>query len=76
MPGGGDTEFGTIAKYPAYHDPDQLYDLAADPDEQVNLAADPRHAETLAEMKGLLRQYLADLPGGFGELKPGGDMPG
>lgn len=33
------------------------------------LAADPAYADKLAEMKSELRNYLAQLPGGFGGLK-------
>lgn len=33
----------------------QLYDHDRDPTEQTNLAADPKHAETVAQMKQLLR---------------------
>ena len=69
VPGGGDTEHGTIGRYPAYFDADQLYDLTSDPGEQVNLAGEPRHAGKLEEMKGLLRDYLADLPGSFAEFR-------
>ena len=72
VPGGGDAEHGSMGKYPAYYDEDQLYNLADDPGEQRNLAADPAHAEKLAELKGELRAYLAQLPGGFGDLKPSG----
>ncbi len=69
VPGGGDTEFRTIGKYPAYFDADQLYNLAEDPGEQRNLAGDPQYAAELAEMKGELVGYLADMPGGFAEFK-------
>ena len=33
----------------------QLYDHAADPDEERNLADDPAHADTVAELRGMLR---------------------
>ena len=71
VPGGGDAEHGSMGKYPAYYDDDQLYNLAEDPREQRNLAGDPAHAEKLEDMKRELRTYLAQLPGGFGELKRG-----
>ncbi|VGO22435.1 sulfatase family protein [Pontiella sulfatireligans] len=58
----GDREF------PGYFDRDQLYDLDADPFEQNNLAGDPANAETLNEMKELLKGYLAGLPHPFGEF--------
>jgi len=69
VPGGGDTEYGTIGRYPAYFDADQLYNLGEDPAEQHNLAGDSRYAAELAEMKDELARHLAGLPGGFAELK-------
>jgi arylsulfatase A-like enzyme len=69
VPGGGDAEHASMGKYPGYYDADQLYNLADDPGEQHNLAADPAYAEKLAEMKRELQRYLAQLPGGFAELK-------
>ncbi len=71
-PGGGDAERASTGKNPAYYDPDQLYNLADDPGEQRNLAADPEHAAKLAEMKAELTRHLANLPGGFADLKPEG----
>ncbi len=71
VPGGSDTEFGTIGRFPAYHDADQLYDLATDPGEQRNLAASPQYAEKLAEMKQELKKHLAGVPGPFAEFKRG-----
>jgi hypothetical protein len=44
--------------YPAYFDPDQLYDLRSDPYEQENLARDPEHEETLEELQQVLRARL------------------
>lgn len=44
--------------YPAYFDPDQLYDLENDPAEQNNLAAIPEYQEKLTQMRGLLSGYL------------------
>lgn len=39
---------------------EELYDRAADPWELNNLAEDPRHAGTLAEMRGILRAWIAE----------------
>ncbi len=47
-----------VESYPAYFDPDQLFDVEADPDEQHNLADDPAYAEVLAEMRARLQSYL------------------
>ncbi|SHJ37322.1 Arylsulfatase A [Rubritalea squalenifaciens DSM 18772] len=68
IPGGGDAEHMSIDKYPAFHDKDQLYNLANDPNEQKNLAKDPEHAAKLAEMKQLLSDHLKKMPGSFGEF--------
>lgn len=67
IPGGGGAEAKSTGVYPAYFDPDQLYDLAADPRERRNLAGEPEHAAKLEEMKRELRKYLDRLPGKFGE---------
>ena len=55
-------------EFPAYFDPDQLYDLEADPWEQQNLAGDPRCAEIVARMQDTLRRELTRLPHTFGEF--------
>ncbi len=52
--------------FPHYYDLDQLYDLRTDVFEQFNLA-DSR-PDTLAEMKGELRDLLVDWPHAFGEF--------
>jgi len=74
-PGGDDTDRwqGLRVHAEHYYDPDQLYDLQNDPDEQNNLAGDLAHAAKLAEMRALLANYLADLPGTFGEFKTQAD---
>ena len=51
----------SLMYYPAYFDPDQLYDLENDPYEQVNLAGDPQYAEILEEMKGILNEYTTSI---------------
>lgn len=39
-----------------------LFDLESDPDEVKNLAGDPAHAETLAELRGLLQEQVKGMP--------------
>lgn len=55
--------------YPHYFDKDQLFDLEKDPNEQNNLANDPKYSDKLNEMKNILKNYMTDLPGTFGEFK-------
>ncbi len=70
IPGGGDAEKNSTGSYPAYFEPDQLYNLADDPNEQSNLASDTRYASVLTKMQSALKTQLETLPGSFGELKP------
>ena len=65
VPGGGNAEHGSYGKRPGYFDPDQLYDLEADPGEIMNLAGKPEYETVLLELKGVLKEYLEDLPGDF-----------
>ena len=58
-----------MGKYPAFYDPDQLYDLKSDPNEQVNLASSKKHQEILQGLKSELEKHLTKMPGTFGELK-------
>ena len=37
---------------------EELYDLSDDPDEQVNLIADPGSAQSLGQMRQLLRDHM------------------
>lgn len=69
VPGGGDAERASTGSYPSYFERDQLYDLSKDPREQVNLANNPEYAAVLTDMKEAMKEQLATLPGGFGELK-------
>lgn len=68
IPGGGDAEHNSTSMFPAYYEPDQLYDLTTDLNEQVNLAKNPEHQRLLLEMKIELEEYLVNLPGNFAEL--------
>lgn len=49
-----------IETYPAYFDPDQLFNLEDDPEEKHNLAADPAYADVLVMMQARLQAYLDD----------------
>jgi len=69
IPGGGDAEYPSTQRYKHYYDKDQLYDLRVDPNEQNNLINNPRYKEKVVEMRNLLKSYLKDLPGTFGEFK-------
>jgi arylsulfatase A-like enzyme len=71
IPGGVGTERGNaLTHYKGhYYDADQLYDLENDPTEQNNLALEPAYEQKLGQMKALLKEYLAGLPGTFAEFK-------
>lgn len=47
-----------LAFYGDQRPSEELYDLRADPHEVVNLAADPAHAETLAENRRRLAEWI------------------
>ena len=68
IPGGHDVDQVAIRKFPAYFEPDQLYDLRNDPNERRNLAADPAYADRLKGLKIELKTFVDRLPGGFGEF--------
>ncbi len=57
-----------LKHHPAYWDADQLYDLEADSGERVNLANDPKHAQTVAELRTRLKEWLAGFGRPFGEF--------
>ncbi|MCU0913487.1 MAG: sulfatase-like hydrolase/transferase [Planctomycetes bacterium] len=59
-----------LKRHPAYWDADQLYDLQADPQERVNLIKDPQQAQTVADVQGRLKDWLAGFNRPFGEFVP------
>ncbi len=61
--------FGSIKRFPAYFDEDQLYNLKEDPKELTNLAGDAKHKDILEILKARMKEYSADLPHSFGEFK-------
>jgi len=65
-----DLQQTAVKRHPDYWDADQLYDLQADPDERVNLAKDPKYTETVAELRGRLKGWLAGMERPFGEFVP------
>jgi hypothetical protein len=69
IPGGGDAEYPSTKRYKHYYDKDQLYDLRIDPKEQNNLFNDPKYKDKVVELQTLLKEYLQELPGTFGEFK-------
>ena len=48
-----------IETYPAYFDPDQLYDIEVDPDEQYNLAGEAEYTHVWADMRQRLSRIVA-----------------
>ncbi len=68
IPGGHDVDQVAIKKFPAYFEPDQLYDLKKDPKEQRNLAGDPAYAKRMEALKAELKRYVETLPGRFREF--------
>ncbi|MFP4379932.1 MAG: sulfatase [Candidatus Sumerlaeia bacterium] len=50
-----------IRYFPAYFEPDQLYDLSMDPNEQRNLAQDPRHAAIFQDMQRELEKKIKSI---------------
>ena len=59
-----------LKHHPGYWDADQLYDLQADPNERVNLINDPRYAQTVTDLQGRLKGWLAGFERPFGEFVP------
>ena len=57
-----------MQSYPAFYQPDQLYDLKNDPNEQHTLAQSPEYADKLKQLKDALSQHLREMPGSFGDL--------
>lgn len=60
---------GLRQKFPAYSEPDQLYDLRKDPGEQNNLFNHPELQPTARNMQAELKNYLQKMPHHFGEFK-------
>ncbi|MDP7303458.1 MAG: hypothetical protein QGG09_10175, partial [Pirellulaceae bacterium] len=54
--------------YPNYYDKDQLYNIATDPLERNNLFDDPSQQRRVREMRQLLREAVAAVPGSFAEF--------
>ena len=69
VPGGGDAEYPSTQRYKHYYDTDQFYDLRTDPTEQDNLFNDPKYQDKVHELQDVLKGYLNELPGTFGEFK-------
>lgn len=65
-----DLQETALKRHPGYWDADQLYDLKADPGERVNLIKDPKYAQTVAELRGRLKNWLAGFDRPFGEFVP------
>lgn len=60
-----------IARFPAYCDTDQLYDLRTDSAEQHNLWSDPATGATRSRLAADLKSWLRTLPHAFGEFSSG-----
>lgn len=65
VPGGGHAESESTGAYPAYADPDQLYDLAGDPGEQTNRWEDASCRAIRKRLTSALEDVVRDLPGRF-----------
>lgn len=63
--GPGDAVISERFNYTSYHNgrAEMLYDLEKDPQENTNIADDPEYADTVAEMRELLRQRMAEAAG-------------
>ena len=55
-----------------YNDIEELYDMAIDPGETVNLASDSAHSERVAEMRGVLSQWMVRTGDKFTISREGG----
>ena len=54
--------------HPAFHYPDQLYDLDIDPHEVVNYSTQPEYSNVLEDMKGRTKRWLRTFDNPFGEF--------
>ncbi len=67
FPGGTASQQTCMKVHPAYHDPDQLYNLHWDALELQNLSGS--NPDKLMELQDILQDYLVNMPGTFGKLK-------
>jgi arylsulfatase A-like enzyme len=67
-PGGRGSEQPAIRFYPNYFHRDQLYDLASDPLERSNLYHEEAEQGRAENLKALLREAVAQMPGSFAEF--------
>jgi arylsulfatase A-like enzyme len=67
-PGGRGSEGPAKSFYPNYYDSDQLYNIVADPLERTNLFDDAEQKARVYELKKLLCEAVAKVPGTFAEF--------
>ncbi|MDQ8194117.1 sulfatase-like hydrolase/transferase [Coraliomargarita sp. SDUM461004] len=61
--------FYSAYTFPAYFEPDQLYDLSEDPFEQHNLIHEPAVQSTVVDLKSKMAEVIRELPRPFGEFE-------
>jgi arylsulfatase A-like enzyme len=61
--------FYSAYTFPAYFEPDQLYDLSEDPFEQHNLIHEPAVQSTVRHLKSEMAEVIGELPRPFGEFE-------
>jgi arylsulfatase A-like enzyme len=67
-PGGRGSEQPARTFYPNYYDKDQLYHVAVDPLERTNLVDAPEQQMRLRDLRQLMRDAVARVPGSFAEF--------